>query len=401
MLKEENGIKEDKENNSKHSRTGTTSDNFLTRGTDNENANVLAVLLKETDAKDNQVEDLKSEIHRIPYNTKRELIRSSFRIICEIGSGKFGVIHKGEVSGLYYNESKATVAIKSVHGFGPQDDIDNLLLEVKLMSYIHPHLNLVSMIGSCSSELTTNGILWLLIEFCEYGDLKSYLRRNKEAILSVTERGSINIRSLIIWAYHVAEGMKYLSENKIMHGDLAARNVLLTSCGSINDFPLAKISDFALSKKFYQDSRYLKQNRTDVRWKWMALEFLRYDYFTLNSDLWSYGILLWELFSFGKTPYGNSEYEEVLENLENGYRLPFPQGVDKDEWSIHLNLYDAVSYICFQKNPEDRSTFKTLTKLIEEFLHSSEKIDYRKSVEKYQNEVAINYQGMKSSKVVV
>ena len=119
------------------------------------------------------------------------------------------------------------------------------------MSSIDPRPNLVSMIGSCNSELKSEGKLYLLIEFCEHGDLQKYLKEHKTGILSGKEHDEINIKCLLKWLCDVAKGMQYLEENHIMHGDLAARNILLGENLINTQVPLAKVADFGLAKRFY------------------------------------------------------------------------------------------------------------------------------------------------------
>ena len=104
---------------------------------------------------------------------------------------------------------------------------------------------------------------------------------------------------------------------------------LTVNIGKDNDVEasrlVAKISDFGLSKTFYDNIRYKKQKRQYVPWKWMALEYLQTGQFTITSDVWSYGIVLWELFSLGKEPYMNKDLEDMLFQLKNGYHLPCPE----------------------------------------------------------------------------
>ena len=119
--------------------------------------------------------------------------------------------------------------------------------------------------------------------------------------------------------------MSYLAEKKIMHGDLAARNILMSEDPLKRKCPLAKVADFGLDKKFYSNEKYRKASRMCVPWKWMAIEYLKDDYFTLKSDVWSFAVLIWEILSFGREPYGHQDYDQILTNLEQGYRLPFPE----------------------------------------------------------------------------
>ena len=123
-----------------------------------------------------------------------------------------------------------------------------------------------------------------------------------------------------------------------------------------NEYPLAKVADFGLSKKFYDNVKYEKTSRMLVAWKWMAIEYLTNEFFTLTSDVWSYAILLWEILSFGHTPYGCQEYGEVLKKLESGYRLPCPTDILILSWSPD-SLYNELSKVCFVAEPGNRATF--------------------------------------------
>ena len=128
-----------------------------------------------------------------------------------------------------------------------------------------------------------------------------------------------------------------------------------------------------------------------VPWKWMAMEYLKDDYFTLQSDVWSYGVLLWEMFSFGKTPYGHQEYNEVLEKLENGYRLPCPKEVESiSSWSP-VTFYKELSDNCFIEDPNNRASFSDISKLIEKQLLAQEQGSYFQMNESYQKKKASNY----------
>ena len=335
--------------------------------------------------------DLKNQIDNIPYNTKREISRNAFQIDAEIGAGNFGKVHKGVLDGLYGCDSKTTIAIKSTHGVGTENGITDLLCEIKLMSYIKPHPNLASMIGSCKSELTENGKLWLLIEFCECGDLLNYLKNNKQLILSGNCDAALNARCLLRLAYDVANGMQYLEEHRIMHGDLAARNVLLAENSADTDFPLAKVADFGLAKKFYENKTYEKSSRLSVPWKWMALEYLNDDYFTLKSDVWSFSVLLWEIMSFGRPPYGQKGYDEVLEQLNEGYRLPFPSNILSDSHFYLQKIYNQISNACFVSEPSDRCTFSDVVTMIKAELSDIEQAQYTEMVKLYQENKADNY----------
>ena len=107
--------------------------------------------------------------------------------------------------------------------------------------------------------------------------------------------------------------------------------------------PIAMVADFGLSKNLYYDTTYEKENRLEIPWKWTALEYLQNDFLCLKSDVWSYMVLVWEMFSFGKSPYGHSSFNEVLQKLIGGYRLPCPNELKKvNNWSPE-NIYNKLS----------------------------------------------------------
>ena len=317
-------------------------------------------------------------------NSKREISRDSFKVGDQIGIGNFGKVYKGTLSGLYGSDSEKTVAIKSISGKKVNEaELTNLLCEIEIMMDVPPHLNLVSMIASCASHFETLGELWLLLEFCQYGDLKNYLTENKEKILSGNAADPINSRCLIKWSYDIAKGMQFLSTKGIMHGDLAARNILMAQNIIGNEFPIATIADFGLSKKFNGYVIYEKKSREFVPWKWMALEYLTKNYFTLSSDVWSYGVLLWEILSFGRMPYGQQDYDELEEKIESGYRLTCPREAKSiDTWSPET-LFKELSSICFISDPDDRGNFSDVVVIIEKQLTSEELTQYSKIKSEY------------------
>ena len=138
------------------------------------------------------------------------------------------------------------------------------------------------MVGACTTELTSSRNMWLLLEYCSHGDLKTYLTKNRCLVISQNDG-----RNLLLWCDQISKGMQFLARNQIMHGDLAARNVLLDIDPLKPHLLIAKVADFGLSKKFYDNLKYEKKTRELVPWKWMALEYMKSSYFTLNSDVWS------------------------------------------------------------------------------------------------------------------
>ena len=342
--------------------------------------------------------DVKSEVNLLSYYTKREISRSSFTITKHIGSGNFGTVSMGELNGLYSSNSKTTVAIKSTKGPAEGAELRDFLQEIKIMSNTNAHLNLVSMIGSSYSELDGEKEVWLIIEFCNFGDLKTFLVENKKRILQNDSNDQINDKCLIHWAHDVSKGMEFLSRQNIMHGDLAARNVMLDDNPVQSSRYIAKIADFGLSKRFYNNVEYEKQTRNLIPWKWMAYEFLTCDYFTLTSDVWSFGVVLWEIFSFGKIPYGQKGYDEVISQLESGYRLPCPSEVnDITTWDPKV-VYEDIKKLCFIEDPNERGTFSQVVETIEHHLSKDELCLYQEMGEKYRTERANYYMQLGKNK---
>ncbi|XP_060530619.1 vascular endothelial growth factor receptor 1 isoform X2 [Cylas formicarius] len=159
----------------------------------------------------------------------------------------------------------------------------------------------------------------------------------------------VTTRDLIAWSFQVARGMEYLASRRVLHGDLAARNILLT------DDNVVKICDFGLAKTMYNDNNYKKKGNGPVPVKWMAVESITDRVFSTQSDIWSFGIVLWELFSLGKTPYPGMEANERLYNrLVEGYRMESPEYAPKEVYEMMLD--------CWQSKPLARPSF---TKLVE------------------------------------
>ncbi|XP_021928983.1 vascular endothelial growth factor receptor 2-like isoform X4 [Zootermopsis nevadensis] len=170
-------------------------------------------------------------------------------------------------------------------------------------------------------------------------------------------------RDLLCWAFQVARGMDYLASRKVMHGDLAARNILLA------DDNVVKICDFGLAKSMYKSDNYRKKGDGPLPVKWMAVESIRDRIFSTQSDVWSYGIVLWEFFSLARTPYPGMEADEKLYNkLVDGYRMEQPQYAPKEIYDIMMK--------CWQTRPSQRPSFGDLAEELGNMLEESVKRHY-------------------------
>ena len=234
------------------------------------------------------------------------------------------------------------------------------------------------MIGACTTDHKTASRLWLLLEYCPCGDMKHFLNKNRDIfeqdLLNQAPHKSLNMRLIIKWSYGIAKGMDYLSSKKIMHGDLAARNILISTSDQENY--LAKITDFGLSKAFYDKSRYPKQDRRHVPWKWMDVDFLKTDIFTMKSDVWSFGVVFWEMMSIGQTPYAGGNAKDTIKEIKAGFRLPPPDEISQFQWLV--KCYNEVTQMCWHSKPKQRSSFSNLVQTFETYLTTEEKDGLRR-----------------------
>nr|XP_029709171.1 vascular endothelial growth factor receptor 1 isoform X5 [Aedes albopictus] len=157
----------------------------------------------------------------------------------------------------------------------------------------------------------------------------------------------VTTTDLVCWASQVASGMEYLASRRVLHGDLAARNILLC------DDNVVKICDFGLARSMYKSDNYKKKGEAPLPFKWLALECISDNVFGTYSDVWAYGIVLWEFFSLARVPYPGMEANQELYNkLRDGYRMDKPQYANQDIYDIMLN--------CWNVKPDSRPSFKDL-----------------------------------------
>ncbi|XP_026765009.2 LOW QUALITY PROTEIN: vascular endothelial growth factor receptor 1 [Galleria mellonella] len=169
-------------------------------------------------------------------------------------------------------------------------------------------------------------------------------------------------RDLLAWAFQIARGMEYLASRKVLHGDLAARNILLA------DDNIVKICDFGLARSIYKNDEYQKKENSPLPVKWLAIECMMDRIFSTQSDVWSFGIVLWELFSLAKTPYPNMSPQSLLQWLTDGHRLEKPPYADD-------RLYDVMRK-CWEHKPTMRPSFTQLQELLGSFLEDNVRNHY-------------------------
>ncbi|XP_046482609.1 vascular endothelial growth factor receptor 1-like isoform X2 [Neodiprion pinetum] len=172
----------------------------------------------------------------------------------------------------------------------------------------------------------------------------------------------IRTQDLVCWAWQISRGMQYLSAKKVLHGDLAARNILLS------DNNVVKICDFGLSKSLREEQNFANNERGPLPVKWMAIESLRDRVFSTKSDVWSYGVVLWELFSLADTPYHGIRPENMYQTLIEGYRMERPKYAPQI-------LYDMMLH-CWKEEPSERPSFESLIWKISEMVDEHVKLYY-------------------------
>jgi fyn-related kinase len=268
----------------------------------------------------------------LSYNTKDqwEILKSSLRLIRMIGSGQFGEVYEG----LWNNTTP--VAIKTLKP-GTMDPKD-FLAEAQIMKKLR-HQKLIQLYAVCTQDEP----IYIVTELMRHGSLLEYLQ-GKGRMLKLPQ--------LVDIAAQIASGMAYLESQNYIHRDLAARNIL------VGDGNTVKIADFGLARVI-KDDEY--EARVGARFpiKWTAPEAANYNRFTIKSDVWSFGILITEIVTYGRVPYPGMTNAEVLHQVEHGYRMPCPPGCPQALYEIMLE--------CWRKEEMERPTFETLQWKLEEF----------------------------------
>ena len=337
------------------------------------------LLLKGNIAMINEQLVLNEQAAHLSYSGDQEIDRSKFEIGRKLGGGNFGSVHEGMAEDPIHPGQKKKVAIKSVSNPLDPAQIYSLICEIKILDQLEKRLDLVNMIGACTTQFRI-GKIWLLLEYCPHGDMKSFLLKNRDVISRgfnhhMVPHEILNIRLFIKWSHSICKGMEYLASKNIMHGDLAARNILITKHKNDESY-LAKIGDFGLSKAFYGNASYFKQERKSIPWKWMAIDYFETDVLTLSSDVWSFGVVFWEVLSMGQFPYPGREAEDTIKKIKAGFRLPVPDEVKETNWLA--KCYNDVTKMCWQLDPDKRGSFSYLVKTFETYLTSEEKENYKR-----------------------
>ncbi|XP_030058175.1 cytoplasmic tyrosine-protein kinase BMX [Microcaecilia unicolor] len=259
-----------------------------------------------------------------------ELRRTDIVLLKELGSGQFGEVQLGKWKGEY------DVAVKTIRESSMSEE--EFLEEAEIMMKLN-HPKLVRLYGVCTEKYP----IYIVTEYMANGSLLSYLKDHGKELQPF---------QLLQMCHNVCAAMEFLEHHQFIHRDLAARNCLVDSDSTV------KVSDFGMAR-YVLDDQYVSSVGTKFPVKWSAPEVFHYSNFSSKSDVWAFGILMWEVFSLGKHPYELYDNAQVVEKISQGFRLYRP----------HLSsetIYE-IMYSCWHEIPEQRPTFHQLLSQIESF----------------------------------
>uniref|UniRef100_A0A8C2J5J4 Vascular endothelial growth factor receptor 3 n=1 Tax=Cyprinus carpio TaxID=7962 RepID=A0A8C2J5J4_CYPCA len=346
---------------------------------------------------------LEEQCEYLPYDSSQwEISRDRLHLGKVLGHGAFGKVIEASIFGHDKKTCSNTVAVKMLKEGATASEHKALMSELKILIHIGNHLNVVNLLGACTK---TNGPLMVIVEYCKYGNLSNFLRAKREFFLPYRDRSpktqsqvrrmieagqvsqnecqpsttsSINppmqsrgkiavddlwktpltIEDLICYSFQVARGMEFLVSRKCIHRDLAARNILLSENNVV------KICDFGLARDIYKDPDYVRKGNARLPLKWMAPESIFDKVYTSQSDVWSFGVLLWEIFSLGASPYPGIQIDEdFCKRLKDGTRMRAPDNASPKIYGIML--------ACWQGEPRERPTFPALVEILGDLLQEN------------------------------
>uniref|UniRef100_A0A8C5EVF7 Vascular endothelial growth factor receptor 3 n=1 Tax=Gouania willdenowi TaxID=441366 RepID=A0A8C5EVF7_GOUWI len=339
----------------------------------------------------------------LPYDSSQwEISRDRLRLGKVLGHGAFGKVIEASIYSITKSNSLNTVAVKMLKDGSTASEHKALMSELKILIHIGNHLNVVNLIGACTKP---NGPLMVIVEYCKYGNLSNFLRAKREFFLPYRDRspktqsqvrrmieaGSylhppssslanpqnhksdknptvekledlwktpLTIEDLICYSFQVARGMEFLASRKCIHRDLAARNILLSENN------IVKICDFGLARDIYKDPDYVRKGNARLPLKWMAPESIFDKLYTSQSDVWSFGVLLWEIFSLGASPYPGVQIDEdFCKRLKDGVRMRAPETASPEIYGIML--------ACWQGESKERPSFPALVQILADLLQDN------------------------------
>ncbi|XP_077509565.1 eph receptor tyrosine kinase isoform X8 [Amblyomma americanum] len=265
-----------------------------------------------------------------------------------IGGGEFGDVCRGKLK--CPGRPEVTVAIKTLKPGSSDKARMDFLTEASIMGQFD-HPNVIFLQG----VVTKSNPIMIITEYMENGSLDTFLRAND---------GKFQVIQLVGMLRGIAAGMQYLAEMNYVHRDLAARNVL------VNANLVCKIADFGLSREIESATEGAYTTRVShggkIPVRWTAPEAIAFRKFTSASDVWSFGIVCWEVMSYGERPYWNWSNQEVIKSIERGYRLPAPMDCSE---AVHQLMLD-----CWQKDRSHRPQFSSIVKTLDKLIRCPESL---------------------------
>ncbi|KAL4623313.1 tyrosine-protein kinase ABL1-like isoform X1 [Arapaima gigas] len=271
-----------------------------------------------------------------PSYDKWEMERTDITMKHKLGGGQYGEVYEG-----VWKKYNLTVAVKTLK----EDtmEVEEFLKEAAVMKEIK-HPNLVQLLGVCTREPP----FYIITEFMTHGNLLDYLRE--------CNREEVNAVVLLYMATQISSAMEYLEKKNFIHRDLAARNCL------VRENHLVKVADFGLSRLMTGDT-YTAHAGAKFPIKWTAPESLAYNKFSIKSDVWAFGVLLWEIATYGLSPYPGIDLSQVYELLEKDYRMDRPEGCPE-------KVYELMR-ACWKWNPAERPSFAEIHQAFETMFQES------------------------------
>ncbi|XP_019755170.2 focal adhesion kinase 1 [Dendroctonus ponderosae] len=275
--------------------------------------------------------------YSVPAVRDYELNRDHIELGIILGKGQFGDVHKGTV--MTKEGTTIPVAIKTCKSDADASTTDKFLEEAYIMQkFDHPHI--IKLMGICSDSP-----VWIVMELAKLGELRAYLQSN---------RTLLELETLLTFAFQLSTALSYLESKKYVHRDIAARNVLVSSETSV------KLADFGLSRWMGQEQSYYRASKGKLPIKWMSPESINFRRFTTASDVWMFGVCIWEILMLGVKPFQGVKNNDVIGKIENGERLPLPENCPP-------RLYSLMSQ-CWSYEPSKRPSFKDIKEILQEIL---------------------------------
>ncbi|XP_069051220.1 focal adhesion kinase 1 isoform X4 [Lepisosteus oculatus] len=268
------------------------------------------------------------DTYTMPSTRDYEIQRERIELGRCIGEGQFGDVHQGVY--MSPENPSLSVAIKTCKNCTSDSVREKFLQEALTMrQFDHPHI--VKLIG-----VITENPVWIIMELCTLGELRSFLQVRKY---------SLDLASLILFAHQLSTALAYLESKRFVHRDIAARNVLVSSTDCV------KLGDFGLSR-YMEDSSYYKASKGKLPIKWMAPESINFRRFTSASDVWMFGVCMWEILMYGVKPFQGVKNNDVIGRIENGERLAMPPNCPPTLYSLMTK--------CWAYDPSKRPRFTEL-----------------------------------------